>query len=69
MICDFQGVVFGDFIEFVSFSRYNSFFGTPIIADSLLENAEKILSPTLSKGEGDAIRMILVEFSDEILGE
>ncbi len=69
MICDFQGGVFDDFIDFVSFPRYNSFFGTPIIADSLLENAEKILSPTLSKGEGDAIRMILVEFSDEILGE
>jgi hypothetical protein len=30
--------------------------------DSLRENADEILSPTLSKGEGDEIRRVLVGF-------
>jgi hypothetical protein len=68
MIYDFDRGVFGDFIRFEGFSRFKSCFGTPIKADSLLEIADKILSPTLSKGEGDAIRNVLVGLSGAIFG-
>ena len=41
MICDFQGGVFGDFIDFEGFWGCVPSFGTPIFADSLRENADE----------------------------